>query len=110
MATCSIVPSHSYGVHTYLLAKRNISPLGCFPVAVAGRTFLPILPGTFWIHGRNNVTEIPLIGGTAVRYSRFYEFHSYTLCREVSHRELFQIIQSLPLALEVALLVISQDS
>jgi len=35
-------------------------------------------------------------------HSRFYEFDSSALCRQVSHRELFAKIPSLPLVVEIA--------
>jgi len=81
----------------YLVLGR---PLDRFPVGVASRTNL-VNPGTLSTHGRTNVAGNSRFGDEA-RYSELYEFHSCALCHEVSRRELFAKIPSLPLALGIA--------
>ena len=62
----------------------------------------PIFTGAFRTHGRTNLAGISLFG-EMVQHSWFYEFDSCALCREVSRRELFAKIQSLPLGLQIIL-------
>ena len=61
----------------------------------------PIIPGIYWTYDRTNVVGIPLIEGEGARCSGLYELHSWALFRDISHRELFETIPSLLLALEV---------
>jgi len=50
---------------------------------------------------RTNIAGISLYGGEVDRPSELYEFHICEVCRQVSYRELFAKIPSLPLALEI---------
>jgi len=65
-------------------------PLDRFPGQdyVASRNYHPIIPRTFGSHGRTILDNISLIGEVA-RHSGLCEFHSCTLCREMSRRVLF---------------------
>ena len=71
-----------------------------FPVDVASRTS-SICRGAFWTHGWSNVAGISWLGWKVVPHSRLCEFQSSTLCREVSRRELFPKISSVPLVLGI---------
>jgi len=72
--------------------------LGRFPVDGAAGLASPIFSGTFGTHGRAKAAGISSIGKVA-RHSEPYKFRSRAFCREVSSRELFKKIPSLPLAL-----------
>ena len=58
----------------------------------------PFFPGTFWTDGRTNIAGISRFGEVA-RHPGLYGFRTCTLCHEVSHRELFANIPSLPFVL-----------
>ena len=51
----------------------------------------------------DDLSETSRFGREVTRHSGLYEFHSCALCREVSNRELFAKITSLPLVFEIAL-------
>jgi len=74
--------------------------LSHFPVGVASRTCLANLSWDIldaWPNQRSWDISIQRSGSTY----RIYEFNSCALCREVSRRELFAKIPSLPLALGI---------
>ena len=60
----------------------------------------PFFPGTFWIHGRTNIAGISRFEQVAW-CPGLYWFHTCALCHEVSYRELFANILSLPFVLSI---------
>jgi len=59
--------------------------LGRFAVGLISRTCLTNFCGAFWIHGRTNVVVFSQFE-EVLRPSGLCEFHSCTICREVSHQ------------------------
>jgi len=57
-----------------------------------------LFPGTFWTHGRINIAGISRLREVAW-HPGLYGFQTCVLCYELSHRELFANIPSLPFIL-----------
>jgi len=69
----------------HLIVEQRLSR---FPGGATSRARLTNFSGAFWTHGQTNVAWISRIGEVAWHWG-LCEFHSYALCREASHRELF---------------------
>jgi len=76
----------------------NFGPLSCGCRLQLEGLSSPFFPGTFWTHGRTNTAGISRFGEVGW-HPGICGFQTCALCHEVSHRELFANIPSLPFVL-----------